>query len=313
MVSQSGQQTPDDAPGTGLFNEGVVVRDNWVYNHGHKGFNISGTWVTIRDNRNERAFLREAADPYFIGGWELTLDGYVQTSPGGNGAISDNLSRAFDLSGADLWVDRNWFNNTGSSPGVDGEGILCQLHGGTHLFSWAITRNTHERGEGNRGYMGGWNVRTHGELIAWNKTPGWVGCVMFPEPPTDMVVVANQAEEGTKGHADALTADPGGTLKPPANVKAELYQGDAVKITWQDASDNEIGFRVDRKMGDGPWTPIAYRPARIQGSKYNPQAWVDFLAPAGKKLAYRVAAVNSKDDDSGASQPTTEIELAPKK
>jgi hypothetical protein len=308
MVSQSGQQTPEQNPGTGAFNEGVVVRDNWVFNNGHKGLNISGTWVTIRDNRNERAFLREAADPYFIGGWELTLDGYVQTSAGGNGAISDNLSRGYDLAGANLWVDRNWLNNTGSSPGNDGEGILCQLHGGTHLFSWAMTRNTHEKGEGHRGYIGGWNVRTHGAMIAWNKTAGWAGCTMFPEPPTDMTVIANQADEGAKGHADALTADPGGPLKPPTNVKAEIYQGDAVKITWQDASDNEIGFRVERRIGGGAWTAIAYRPAHIQGSKYNLQEWVDFVAPPGKKLAYRVVAINSKDDDSGASAPTT-IEL----
>jgi hypothetical protein len=306
-----GNREPHEAPGKGFFAEGIVVRDNCFYNHGHRGVNVCGTWVTIRDNHNERAYLREANGPYYIGAWELTLDGYLQSSPGGNGAISDNLSRAFDLGGANLWCHGNTFNNTGSDPGIDGEGILCQAHGGTHLYSWGVTRNVHKRGEGERGYIGAWNVKMHGCLIAWNTTPGWVGGVMFPEPPTDLAFVANEAEKGTstKGTDKALTDDPGGTLTPPADVAAVVYKGDAVRVTWRDASDNEIGFRVERKVGDGAWTIIAYRPPRREGSPLNPQAWVDFLAPTGADLRYRVAAINTQDDDSGASEATAPIRL----
>ena len=47
-----------DGTCTGYFQEGVVVRDNWVFNHGNKGYNVSGTWVTITGNHNERAVLR---------------------------------------------------------------------------------------------------------------------------------------------------------------------------------------------------------------------------------------------------------------
>ncbi len=307
-----GNREPHEAPRKGFFAEAIVVRDNWIYNHGHKGVNVSGTWVTVRDNHNERAYLREANDPYYIGGWEMTLDGYLQSSPGGNGAISDNLSRAFDLGGANLWCHGNTFNNTGSDPGIDGEGILCQAHGGTHLYAWGVTRNVHRRGEGERGYIGAWNVKMHGCLIAWNTTPGWVGGVMFPEPPTDLAFVANQAEHGTrvKGTDVALTTDPGGPLKAPTDVTVEVYQGDAVKVTWRDASASEIGFRVDRKIGGGAWTAIAYRPPHREGSPLNPQAWVDFLAPPGAGLRYRVAAINTKDDDSGAGAPTQPIQLA---
>ena len=306
-----GNRKPEEAPSKGFFAEGIVVRDNWIYNHGHRGVNVCGTWVTVRDNHNERAYLREAQDPYYLGAWELTLDGYLQSSPGGNGAISDNLSRAFDLGGANLWVHGNTFNNTGSDPGIDGEGILCQAHGGTHLYSWGVTRNTHRRGEGERGYIGAWNVKMHGCLLAWNTTPGWVGGVMFPEPPADLAFLANRAEEGvrTKGTENALIEDPGGPLKPPTDVAAEVYEGDAVRVTWRDACDKEIGFRVDRKIGEGAWTAIAYRPPRREGSPLNPQAWVDFLAPAGADLRYRVAAINTKDDDSGASAPTEPVHL----
>lgn len=310
MLGLTGRRSPEDRPRNGFFEQGVVIRDNWVYNHGHKGFNVSGTWVTIRDNHNRRAFLREANDPYYIGGWELTLDGYVQSSPGGNGAISDNLSRAFDLAGMNLWAHANRFNDVGSDPGNDGEGLLCQAHGGTQLYSWALTRNEHQRGQGDSSYIGAWNVRIYGALVAWNKTSGWVGGVMFPQAPVDMAVVANLADGGAKAAEGVLTRDPGGSLRPPTDIRAAaVQQGDAVKITWQDASDNEIGFRVDRKIDHGAWTAIAYRPPRVQGSPYNPQTWIDFLAPPARTLSYRVAAINARDDDSGASRPTAAIVL----
>ena len=37
---------------------------------------------------------------------------------------------------------------------------------------------------------------------------------------------------------------------------------------------------------------------------------MDFLAPPGAGLRYRVAAINTKDDDSGAGAPTRPIQLA---
>ena len=61
----------------GYFEEGIVVRDNYVFNHGHKGYNIAGNWVTITGNRNERLYLKSGADVYNLGtGWVLTHDGY---------------------------------------------------------------------------------------------------------------------------------------------------------------------------------------------------------------------------------------------
>ena len=89
--------------------------------------------------------IREGFNPERIGGWELTLDGHLESSPGGNGAISDNLSRAFDIGGRNVWIYCNTYNNTSSSTGNDGEGIHCQSHGGTQVYSRAITYNRHER------------------------------------------------------------------------------------------------------------------------------------------------------------------------
>jgi len=304
--------TKPDAVGRatpGYFEEGVVVRGNRVYNHGHKGFNISGTWATIDGNRNDRDYLREGVGPYGIHGWELTLDGHLESSPGGNGAISDNLSRAFDLGGRNLWVHDNYFENVGSDPGNDGEGILCQAHGGSHWNSWAITRNRHERGSGESSYIGAWDVHMLGVLIAWNKTSGWVGRLnVTRKRDADMAIVANDADGGVKAPANAVTSPPAGTPAPPTNVAATLHGTDAVKITWADAADNEIGFRVERRIGAGPWHTIAYRPPRIEGTPENPQAWVDFTAPSGRRLSYRVLAISAADEGPcGGPTPATEI------
>lgn len=294
----------------GYFQPGVIVRDNRVYNHGHKGFNLSGAWVSVLGNVNDREYLDETvpADYGASGTYELTLDGYTESQPGGSGAISDNLSRAFDLGGRHLWVDGSWFDDTGSDPGNDGEGILCQLHGGTEWYSWALTGNTHERGGGENGYMGGYDVDQRGALVAWNTTPGWVGSAKAGEL-YDAAYVANDAAGGvrTTGSIAPLTADPPGSPAAPADVTARV-DGDHVVIAWRDTTDAEVGFRVERRIGAGAWTTIAYRPRQAQAHPDNPPAWHDHLAPRGRDLRYRVVAIGA-DDLGGVSAETPTLRI----
>jgi hypothetical protein len=300
----------------GFFEEGVAVLDNFVFNHGHKGFNLSGKWAVVKGNRNERLFIRGGKDPYGIGGWKLTLDGYVESNGGGSGVISDNLSRAFDMGGWNVWVDDNFYNNLGSSPGNDGEGILCQTHGGTHWWSWAITHNKHEKGDGHGSYIGAWAANMFGALIAWNETPGWVGSSSRAGGAgfSDLAFAPNKASK-ISGPPEALRESPPGAPKPPTEVKAAVYQGDGVMLSWKDAGEGEIGYRVDRSLDGGKhWTVIAYRPPQLTGHELNPPAWADFLAPSGKPLVYRVVAVNGDDKDDGASAPTAPVTVpAPKR
>ncbi len=296
------KSSPTGRAGKGFFAEDVVVVDNYVYSNGHRGFDVSGTWVTIARNHNERQMLKEGWDPERIGGWELTLDGHLETSPGGNGAISDNLSRAFDLSGKNVWVHRNMYNNLGSAPGNDGEGILCQAHGGSQVYSWAVTYNRHEKGHGKTSYIGGWDVDMAGALFGWNEIPGWIGSInVGKRSAVDLAFCGNRAGGGIKAMRGAQQGDRKGTLHAPEDVMLELYDGCAVKISWRDASDNEVGFRVDRRAQGGDWIAIAYRPPRIQGCEDNPQAWIDFCAPRGTELSYRVVAVTTSDDEKGSS------------
>jgi hypothetical protein len=315
LVRDDGGDKNVRAACAGYFEEGVVVRDNHVFNHGHTGFNIAGNWVTITGNNNDRAYLRQGDQVYPVGPWTLTLDGYTVAGP-----LADNRSRAFDLAGSNLWIDSNRFTNTGSTPGKDGEGIVCRAHAGTPIYSWAVTHNVHKRGAGAAGAMGGNGVDCHGLLIAWNQTPGWVGNGLTGAAAkmNDCAFVANKSAKvlpdkktaeglGVPAPLTAADAVPPG---PPTKVAAELYQDDAVRISWVPGSGLAIGYRVERRIATGRWRVIAYRPPRLHGDPDNPQTWIDFTAPIGREVTYRVVAITGDDNDQGASQATLPVMLS---
>jgi len=301
----------EDGTSPGYFEPGVVVRDNWVFNHGHTGYSLAGNWVTIAGNHNERAVLH-AGEPR---GTVLTLNGYDVVGPD-----SDSRSRAFDLAGRNLWVHNNHSANTGTTPGIDREAIVGRNAAGTPIFSWAITRNVHKQGNGppGSGFMGGIDADCHGLLIGWNETSGAVGNRLKRKDlkMTDCAFVANKCE-GVVPDANTLKGlglpapqtGNGGLLVPPTKVTATPHETDAVKITWAGPSEGAVGFRVDRRIAGGPWLAIAYRPPRPQADDENPQEWIDFTAPSRKELTYRVVALASDDGDKGASKPTEPVTL----
>ena len=243
----------------GYFEKGIVVRDNYVYNHGHKGFNIAGNWVTITGNVNDREFVR--GNRLAV----LTLDGYEVATP-----TSDTRSRAFDLAGRNLWVNGNRFTNIGSFPGAEGEGIIGGAAGGTPVFSWAITHNTGTRGGGSPGSIGARDVNCRGLLVGWNTTAGSVGCgVVNAEPVlTDCAFIGNKAprtvpDAKTIARLKLTAPLTAGSETPPpipTGVTAAPEENDAVKVTWA-GGKGAVGFRIERRIGDGKWQPIAYRRA----------------------------------------------------
>ena len=340
----------------GFFEEGVIVRDNWVFNHGHKGYNVSGKWCTIRDNRNERLFLKGGAPVLGVeAGWRLTLDGFIESSSGGGGMISDNLARAFDVAGSMMWIGDNVFNNTGSDPGNDGEGICCQQHCGTPMDSWAITGNRKEDAVGGHGagFIGGWAVPCRGLLVGWNTTRDYVGALLDSNDDFgDMAIVGNTAayvlpsdlELGMGYDAKVIfvAEGPRGSRPvAPEVVSVEPWEGDAVRIVWKDLAGKpppppdpaaagqkagrpppkpvrETGYRVDRQIGDGDsstgseqgWHTIAFRPPQTVGLPQNPPEWVDFLAPSGRELKYRVVALHGHPELGSPSAPSEPIRLS---
>ena len=287
----------------GYLAENVIINDNLVYNHGAKGFEISGNYFLVKNNKNERHVLIENDDVYGLGAnWELTLDGFYESLAGGNGCLSDNLSRAFDMAGKNGWIDYNIYSNTGSSPGNDGEGILWQAHGGMNsIMSFSMTNNN------GGGYMAGYDVSQQGALWAWNTTSA-IGNKKAGVM-TDVAIVSNIGAIATTG-TDFISTCPVGTPTPPSAITASLAIDTAyVSISWADASNNEIGFRVERKIGTGTWETLVIRPRKSLGCPDNEQAWRDYNLPLNVSFAYRVVAINCDNNDIGASAISTPITI----
>jgi len=279
----------------GYLAENVMVRDNNVYNHGAKGFELSGNYIVVNNNRNDRDFLQEGDNVFGLGtGWELTLDGFYESVAGGNGCLSDNMSRAFDIAGKNGWIDHNTYANTGSNPGNDGEGILWQAHGGmTSISSFAVTNNA------GSGYMAGYDVDQQGALWAWNNTSriGNLKAGMM----TDVAIVSNTGTITTTG-TDFISACPAGTPASPSTLTVTLAADHLyATINWNDLADNEIGFRVERKIENNAWQTLAVRPRKSMGCPDNEQVWRDYNLPVNQSFVYRVVAINCDNNDAGAS------------
>jgi hypothetical protein len=45
--------------------------------------------------------------------------------------------------------------------------------------------------------------------------------------------------------------------RPPSDVVARLAAADEIGLSWRDNANNEQGFRIERKIGTGPWTQVS--------------------------------------------------------
>lgn len=317
------------------YETNVVVRDNFVHNHGNKSYELSGKWLIIENNVAARDYLdQNATRAGLTGSYKLTLDGFQTANQ-----IDDNMSRAMDLGGMNVWIHKNWYNNTGSDPGNDGEGILLQRHGAVEHFSWALTYNG-QGPDGESGYIAPYDVHVLGLFHGWNRQRGSVGVIAVRSNMVqDAAIVGNINRQGNPVTAtvtgvnvgDFQAGCMGGTAVPPVITSIDtLTNGEkGVRIEWADAAPNELAFRVDRRpVGATDWMTIAYRPRNETGSNwtyggndnggpvsgcinqtadFNEQVWIDYLAPEDMALEYRVVAIVCDDDDAVNSGPSTPV------
>jgi len=343
LVSQCDNRTNFE---TGPFyEENVVILDNWVYNHGNKGYEFSGKEVIVKGNVNYRHFLGvDYANPngdnvYGLGtNWHLSRTGYsvsMENSP-------DFLSRAFDYGGMNGWIDNNWYTGTGTAlPANDGEGILLQRHTGSENFSWAITRNS-QGTTGKEAYMGPYDAHTIGLLEAWNIQRGSVG-LHNPKGSYgyDISLFKNfqldgetpSEEFGLSGEnvdsASFIDECPDVAPEAPSNLTVSANEHNSgIYITWDDMAENELGFRIDRRLSSGSeWTTVVYRPMEMKSTEtiftyngkdaygnspplfgdpvtmdFNKQEWTDYMAPKGEALEYRVIALDCSESEGTAGE-----------
>ncbi|HEX2953654.1 MAG TPA: zinc ribbon domain-containing protein [Bacillota bacterium] len=78
-----------------------------------------------------------------------------------------------------------------------------------------------------------------------------------------------------------------GPLQTPSNIKVLYKQLGEVEVSWSDESDNEEGFSIERKNGNGEYVKIAKVEREIE-------AYSDQTIETGQIYSYRVRAFNSE-------------------
>jgi len=334
-------------PNTGYHAPNVMIRDNWVFNRGNKSFEASAKWLVLRNNHSQRYYAENqfpydyivnaataypAATPATgINAGGISFDGF-RWQP--SESASDYMSRGYDLAGRHLWIDRNSVVNAGSR-GNDGEGIMAQRHNNVSANGWAFTHNVQGRADfgvgtfGETGWIGLYDMYALGFLGWKNVGPGPHGLLdMRANPIVDTTISPNLGSGITRTPAtthaapynedyQTLHSDP---VSAPDNVNAVfLPGGKGALITWTDTAENELGFRVERRFGSGPWETIAYRPrqglgkgsgltTQFGGTAYprvNQESWADYTVDSSMSPEYRVVAFNELDDDSTGLSATT--------
>ncbi|MBN1670088.1 MAG: DUF4038 domain-containing protein [Kiritimatiellae bacterium] len=134
----------------------------------------------------------------------------------------------------------------------------------------------------------------------WNTTRGYVTRFADVDPGADGIVTLTVSDGGSaappKFYANAValiaTGDEPAPVPPaaPGGLAAAALSTSRIRVTWQDNSDNETVFKIDRRQsGASDWVRIAEPGANVT-------TCTDTGLPAGTKFYYMVKAGNAAGD-----------------
>ncbi len=96
-------------------------------------------------------------------------------------------------------------------------------------------------------------------------------------------------------------------IHPPvaaSTLGATVVSATRVDLAWSDASDNETGFRIERKPASGVYAPIATVAA-------DAVAFSDLAASPSTSYVYRVVAYNASGDGAASNEASATTPAAP--
>ncbi|MCP4535526.1 MAG: fibronectin type III domain-containing protein [Chloroflexi bacterium] len=106
---------------------------------------------------------------------------------------------------------------------------------------------------------------------------------------------------------DKTFACPDGTPTTPSHLTATLTSQTAITLTWQDNSNDELGFRIERSPDGYSWTQTGVVTNLIGSLVYTDTSYVDTYLAYNTTYYYRVQAYNEVGSSgySGIAQATT--------
>jgi hypothetical protein len=91
--------------------------------------------------------------------------------------------------------------------------------------------------------------------------------------------------------------DPGPAPAVPSGFRVKAVSGMRIDLSWTDASDNEAGFRIERRMGRGKFE-------RLATAGNGATAYSDASLPSSTSCSYRVRAYNATGESGWTSVAT---------
>jgi len=86
-------------------------------------------------------------------------------------------------------------------------------------------------------------------------------------------------------------------LSAPTNLAARVTSTSEIKISWDDVSSKETGYRIERKKGNGNFV-------RIGSTLANETSYIDKSVENGQQYTYRVTAISSSHHGTTSTEVT---------
>ncbi|MFX4263269.1 stalk domain-containing protein [Pelotomaculum propionicicum] len=96
---------------------------------------------------------------------------------------------------------------------------------------------------------------------------------------------------GNSDFTDAVAAETGVSIKAPTGLKAEAVSSAKIKLTWDDNSKNESGFKIERRKSGGAYSQIA----KVDD---NTTTYTDSGLSSATRYYYRVRAYTDNSNSS---------------